>query len=143
MTYTVKIKPLSDTAKLPSFKSEGAAAMDVYAASSHTVPPMKTCVIPCGFALEAPGFIDVQLRPRSGLSKNGMLVSFGTIDPDYRGEVGVIITNISNESYDVKAGDRVAQLAMAENMARRVRFSVVEHLTETKRGEGGFGSTGR
>lgn len=143
ITYTVKIKEMTAGAKLPEFKTSGASCMDVYAAKSVSVGSMKTVIIPCGFAVEIPPGMEGQLRPRSGLSLSGLMVSFGTIDSDYRGEVGAIATNLTDDLRRVIKGDRIAQLALCNARTPYARFSVVKHLSHTSRGEGGFGSTGK
>lgn len=141
--YTVKIKEMTEGARLPEFKTPGASCMDVYAAKSVTIGSMKTVIVPCGFAMEMPLGMEGQLRPRSGLSLSGLMVSFGTIDQDYRGEVGAIVTNLTEDMRRVVSGDRIAQLAFCVARTEGARFSVVKHLSHTSRGDGGFGSTGR
>jgi dUTP pyrophosphatase len=143
ITYTVKIKPTVADVELPSFQSRGAAAMDIRVAHPVLLPPMETRSVSCGFAMELPVGMEAQIRPRSGMSRDGILVHFGTIDSDYRGEIEVILTNLSGKGVTIKKNERIAQMAIATSHTSLARFSVVEHLSETKRGESGFGSTGR
>ena len=103
--------------------------------------PNGRCKIDTGIHLQLPGFFEAQVRPRSGLSlKQGLVTVLGTIDADYRGSVGVIVHNISNEVLKVRNGDRIAQLVIAP--VAQIRFETADSLDETKRGSGGFGSTG-
>jgi dUTP pyrophosphatase len=131
--------------ELPKYETLLSAGMDVRA--NLTIPielkPLERKLIPTGLFLEIqPGF-ECQVRPRSGLAfKKGITVlnSPGTIDADYRGEVGVILINLSNETFTVEHGERIAQLVFAK--VEQIKFQQVSILTETERGEGGFGSTG-
>ena len=129
--------------KLPNYQTPGAAGMDVRAAEDRMLQPGETALIPTGFAIAVPVGFEAQLRPRSGLAlKNGitLLNSPGTIDSDYRGAVGVILTNLGHEPFYVHRGDRVAQMVIAK--VERAEWEMVETLEETERGEGGFGSSG-
>ena len=129
--------------KLPNYQTPGAAGMDVRAAEDRMLQPGETALIPTGFAIAVPVGFEAQLRPRSGLAlKNGitLLNSPGTIDSDYRGAVGVILTNLGHEPFYVHRGDRVAQMVIAK--VERAELEMVETLEETERGEGGFGSSG-
>ena len=129
--------------KLPNYQTPGAAGMDVRAAEDRMLQPGETALIPTGFAIAVPVGFEAQLRPRSGLAlKNGitLLNSPGTIDSDYRGPVGVILTNLGHEPFYVHRGDRVAQMVIAK--VERAEWEMVETLEETERGEGGFGSSG-
>ncbi len=130
---------------LPAYMSDHAAGMDVCAACDDemVLEPMATTLVPCGFFMALPDGYEAQIRPRSGLAlKHGLtlLNAPGTIDADYRGEVGVILTNLGSEPFTVRRGMRIAQMVVAPV----VRAEVVEvrHLSETARGEGGFGHTG-
>ncbi len=143
----VKVKKMRDFDwDLPQYESYGAAGMDVrgYVESgSLTLKPMERVLVPTGLALEIPQGHEVQIRPRSGLAlKHGitMVNAPGTIDSDYRGEVGVILINMGNSDYTLRHGERIAQMVLAPV----IRFSwiEVEELEETDRGVGGFGSTG-
>jgi dUTP pyrophosphatase len=130
---------------LPGYETSGSAGMDVRANLTERVvlQPMERALIPTGLFLEIPEGYECQVRPRSGLAfKKGVTVlnAPGTIDADYRGEVGVILINLSNEEFVVEDGERIAQLVFAEyKQAKWIETTV---LTETKRGAGGFGSTG-
>ena len=141
----VKIKRISELAKLPAYATDGAAGMDLYAANETpvTLKPLERKLIPLGFTMELPSGFEAQIRPRSGMAiKHGITLSncVGTVDEDYRGEVGVGIINLSDEEYTISAGDRIAQMVIAPV----VRANIIEadDLAETKRGQGGFGSTG-
>ena len=128
---------------LPAYASAGAAGMDVVAAETLTLRPGARHAVATGFAIAIPPGYEVQVRPRSGLAlKHGItcLNTPGTIDSDYRGEVKVILANLGDESFDIKRGDRIAQLVPAP--VQRAAFAEVETLDETVRGTGGFGSTG-
>jgi dUTP pyrophosphatase len=133
------------TNELPKYETLLSAGMDVRANLSTPIElkPLERKLIPTGLFLEIqPGF-ECQVRPRSGLAfKKGITVlnSPGTIDADYRGEVGVILINLSNETFTVEHGERIAQLVFAK--VEQIKFQQVSILTETERGEGGFGSTG-
>jgi len=110
---------------------------------SITLQPMERAIIPTGLFLELPIGIEAQVRPRSGLAaKKGITVlnAPGTVDADYRGEVGVILINLSNEDFIVENGERIAQLVIAKH--ERATWEAVDELSKTDRGEGGFGSTG-
>ena len=129
---------------VPSYASAGAAGMDVVAAETLTLAPGARHAVATGFAIAIPDGYEVQVRPRSGLAlKHGItcLNTPGTIDSDYRGEVRVILANLGQEPFDVVRGERIAQLVPAPVL--RARFTEVEALGMTKRGSGGFGSTGR
>ena len=128
----------------PSYATDGAAGLDVVAAEDVTLAPGARHAVATGFAVAIPEGYEVQVRPRSGLAlKHGItcLNTPGTIDHDYRGEVKVILANLGSEPFEVKRGERVAQLVPA--VVTRAHFSEVVELTETSRGAGGFGSTGR
>ena len=128
---------------LPAYASDGAAGMDVVAAETLTIRPGTRHAVATGFAMAIPPGYEVQVRPRSGLAlKHGItcLNTPGTIDSDYRGEVKVILANLGDESFDIKRGDRIAQLVPAP--VQRATFAEVTTLSDTARGAGGFGSTG-
>lgn len=140
----VKFKRLHSDAQMPRYQTDGSAGMDVVACNDEpiTLWPGAVTVIPLGFAIELPEGYEVQVRPRSGLSLKGISVanSPGTIDADYRGLNGVILRNMG-EMMVIHKGDRVAQFVVAR-VAKAV-FVEVEELSETKRGTGGFGHTGK
>ena len=129
----------------PSYETEGAAGMDLRAelTESVTLKPLARAIIKTGLFIALPVGFEAQVRPRSGLAaKKGITVlnSPGTVDADYRGEIGVILVNLSNEDFVVNDGERIAQLVIAKH--ERVSWQEVEILSETERGSGGFGSTG-
>ena len=105
------------------------------------IAPKETAIIPLGFAVEIPNGYEMQIRPRSGLATKGKQGIFGTIDSDYRGEVCAIIYNSSDDEFVVKKGDRIAQCLIAPVII--ASFNAVDKLSETERGNGGFGSTGK
>lgn len=130
---------------LPSYETLASAGMDLRAHLSEAVvlEPMQRALIPTGLFLELPIGYEAQIRPRSGLAlKKGItcLNTPGTIDADYRGEIGIILANLSNETFVVENGERVAQMIIAQH--ERAEWNVVEELSATDRGTGGFGSTG-
>jgi dUTP pyrophosphatase len=129
----------------PNYETEGAAGMDLRAniEESITLKPLERTIVKTGLFIALPIGFEAQVRPRSGLAaKNGITVlnAPGTVDADYRGEIGVILVNLSNEEFVVNDGERVAQLVIAKH--ERVNWQEVEILSETERGSGGFGSTG-
>lgn len=129
---------------LPAYASEHAAGLDVVAAEDITLAPGARHAVATGFAIAIPHGYEVQVRPRSGLAlKHGItcLNTPGTIDSDYRGEVKVILANLGSAPFDVRRGERIAQLVPAPVL--RAAFSEVDDLNDTVRGAGGFGSTGR
>ncbi|MGA9583521.1 MAG: dUTP diphosphatase [Allosphingosinicella sp.] len=129
---------------LPAYASDGAAGLDVVAAEDLTLRPGARHAVATGFALAIPPGFEVQVRPRSGLAlKHGItcLNTPGTIDSDYRGEVKVILANLGSEPFEVRRGERIAQLVPAPVL--RAAFVEVDSLDSTGRGAGGFGSTGR
>lgn len=140
----LKFKRLSPEAELPKYETKGAAGMDVKALKAFKIWKDDFTVIETGLSMEIPPGYEVQVRSRSGLAaKHGLAVlnSPGTIDSDYRGEVKVILYNHGPHTYEGKAGERIAQLVLAP--VAQGRLEVVEELTDTTRGEGGFGSTGK
>lgn len=129
---------------LPVYATAHAAGLDVVAAEDVTLAPGARHAVATGFAIAIPEGYEVQVRPRSGLAlKHGItcLNTPGTIDADYRGEVKVILANLGGEPFEVKRGERIAQLVPAA--VQRAAFAEVDELDETVRGIGGFGSTGR
>lgn len=128
----------------PAYATEGAAGLDVVAAEDLTLAPGQRRAVGTGFSIAIPEGYEVQVRPRSGLAlKHGItcLNTPGTIDHDYRGEVKIILANLGGEPFEVRRGERIAQLVPA--IVTRARFREVETLGETQRGAGGFGSTGQ
>jgi len=129
---------------LPSYASGGAAGLDVVAAENVMLAPGGRHAVATGFAVAIPAGYEVQVRPRSGLAlKHGItcLNTPGTIDSDYRGEVKVILANLGAEPFEVRRGERIAQLVPSPVL--RAAFREVDELDSTERGAGGFGSTGR
>ncbi|HJB45077.1 MAG TPA: dUTP diphosphatase [Candidatus Coprenecus merdipullorum] len=131
---------------LPAYATEQSAGMDLRASISEplTLNPLQRELVPTGLYIELPAGFEAQIRPRSGLAiKHGIsLVNTpGTIDADYRGEIKVILVNLSNEPFTLNPGERIAQMVVARH--EKVQWDEVEVLEESARGEGGFGSTGR
>src|SRR5215472_8839350 len=146
VTVRVLRLPHGQGLALPSYQSKHAAGLDVVAAVIEPVElaPEGRMLLPTGFALELPEGYEAQLRPRSGLAlKHGvtLLNSPGTIDADYRGEVGVILINLGEAPFRLQRGDRIAQLVIAP--VARLAWRESEALPESARGAGGFGSTGQ
>ncbi|WPR72214.1 dUTP diphosphatase [Flavobacterium sp. NG2] len=130
---------------LPSYETIASAGMDLRAnlTESITLQPLERTIVKTGLFIELPIGYEAQVRPRSGLAfKNGITVlnSPGTVDADYRGEIGVILVNLSNQAFEIQNGERIAQLIIAKH--ERAEWTAVEELSETSRGAGGFGSTG-
>ena len=138
----IKIKRI-ENGKLPEYKTEGAAGADCYARLKKPVivKAGKPETIPLGFVVEIPEGYEMQIRPRSGLArKNGVKTVLGTIDSDYRGEVGAIMFNDTEEDFEIKNGDRIAQAVICPVI--KAEWHLTDKLSETERGENGFGSTG-
>ncbi|MFC6860645.1 dUTP diphosphatase [Zunongwangia atlantica] len=130
---------------LPNYATEASAGMDLRAelAEPITLKPLERAIVKTGLFIELPVGYEAQVRPRSGLAaKKGITVlnAPGTIDADYRGEIGVILVNLSNEDFTIENGERVAQLVIAKH--EHINWEEVEVLTDSVRGAGGFGSTG-
>lgn len=130
---------------LPHYETIASAGMDLRAniSESRVLKPLERSIVGTGLFIELPVGIEAQVRPRSGLAaKKGITVlnAPGTIDADYRGEIGVILVNLSNEDFTIQNGERIAQLVIAKH--ERAEWVEVETLSDTDRGEGGFGSTG-
>ena len=141
---TIKIINKSNN-PLPRYESAQAAGMDIrcHLAEAVTLQPLERRLLPTGLHIELPIGYEAQIRPRSGLAlKKGITVlnSPGTIDADYRGEVGVILVNLSNEEFVIEDGERIAQMVIARY--EQVEWEEVEVLSDTERGAGGFGHTG-
>lgn len=136
---TLKIKLLHPNARMPEYKTSGASGMDLYAIMPHRILPGETHTIPLGIAIEVPLGYEAQIRPRSSLSRRGAVCHVGTIDSDYRGELSAVVSGISDLT--VYQGERIAQLVIAP--VARVEVVQVDELSETARGSGGFGHTGR
>lgn len=142
----MKIKIINTTQhSLPGYETDSSAGMDLRAHLKEPVrlEPLERKVIKTGLFLELPQGFEAQVRPRSGLAaKHGVTVlnTPGTIDADYRGEIGVILVNLSTEAFVIEDGERIAQMVIARH--ERATWVEVEELSQTSRGEGGFGSTG-
>ena len=141
---TIKIINKS-THKLPAYETIASAGMDLHANLSAPIilKPLERTIIKTGVQIELPVGFEAQVRPRSGLAaKHGLTVlnSPGTVDADYRGEIGVILVNLSTTDFKFEDGERIAQLVIAKH--ERAEWIEVQELNETSRGEGGFGSTG-
>lgn len=142
----MKIKVINKSShKLPHYETLASAGMDLRAnlEESITLKPLERAIVPTGIFMELPVGYEAQVRPRSGLAaKKGISVlnAPGTIDADYRGEVGVILVNLSSEEFVVENGERIAQMVLAKH--ERAEWMEVDSLSETDRGAGGFGSTG-
>ena len=129
---------------LPEYATPASAGVDLRASEGCVIPPGGRALVPTGLRIALPEDYEAQIRPRSGLAlRHGVTLpnSPGTIDADYRGEIGVILMNLGQEPFVVEPGDRIAQMVVAPVV--RVAWSEAEALDATERGEGGFGSTGR
>ncbi|RMB63528.1 dUTP diphosphatase [Dokdonia sinensis] len=142
----MKIKVINKSEHpLPHYETIASAGMDLRANNQENIiiAPMERAIVPTGIYMELPIGVEAQVRPRSGLAaKKGITVlnAPGTIDADYRGEVGVILVNLSKETFVVENGERIAQMVIAKH--ERADWESVTELSSTDRGEGGFGSTG-
>lgn len=141
-----RVRPHPEPVPLPAYRTEGSAGMDLHADVDVdlTLAPLARSLVPTGLIFELPDGYEGQIRPRSGLAlKHGItcLNAPGTLDADFRGEVQVLLVNLGAEPFVVKRGERVAQLVIAP--VTRVSLTEVEIVSETVRGAGGFGSTGR
>ena len=142
----ILVKKFDKDIKLPTYKTSGSSGMDLvaYIKNKIAIDPGATAIIPTGIAVAIPKNYEIQIRPRSGLaSKNSISVlnTPGTIDSDYRGEIKIILINLSKKSFIVKSGDRIAQMILCP--VSKAKLREVERLPKTLRGRGGFGSTGK
>jgi len=145
---TLKVKFLkgkNQAQALPSKATKSSAGFDLLASNDKpiTIPPGKRAIIPTGIAIELPKGYEAQIRPRSGLALNygvTILNTPGTIDPDYRGEIKIILINLSDEPFTIKKQDRIAQMIISQLVP--VKIQLVKELSPTKRNQGGFGHTG-
>ena len=140
----IKRLPHGEGLPLPAYATAQAAGMDIVSAEDLTLAPGARHAVATGFAIAIPAGYEVQVRPRSGLAlKHGVtcLNTPGTIDADYRGEVKVILANLGSDPFEIRRGDRIAQIVPARVI--QAAFATVEELDETERGAGGFGSTGQ
>lgn len=144
-TLTIKIINQSDN-PLPAYATAGASGMDIrsFLPAPVTLQPMERSLIPTGLFVEIPEGYEIQVRPRSGLAvKQGItcLNTPGTIDSDYRGEIKVILINLSNEPQSIQSGDRIAQMIVQR--VEKAQWKTTEKISVTSRNEGGFGHTGK
>lgn len=140
MGIGVKIKRLHADAKLPFYATSGAAGCDLYSVEQMVIAPGQTVKVPTGIALEIPDGYFFKIEGRSGLSSKGLIRSGGIIDSDYRGEILVILHNITAENFTIEKGDRIAQGMLLPS--NKISFIESHTLAETKRGISGFQSTG-
>lgn len=139
---TLKFKRLSSAAFIPAYAHESDSGMDIRSVESYALGPGERHTFSTGIACQIPQGFDLQVRPRSGLCSKGIVAMFGTVDRGYRGEIGITLINLSQENYEVKFGDKIAQLVASP--VTKADIEVIEDFeTETDRGIGGFGSTGR
>ena len=142
----ILVKKFDKNIRLPTYKTSGSSGMDLmaYIKNKITINPGKTVLIPSGIAIAIPKNYEVQIRPRSGLAaKKGISIlnTPGTIDSDYRGEIKIILINLSKKTFVVKSGDRVAQMVLCP--VSKGKLQEVKNLPKTVRGKRGFGSTGK
>ena len=142
----ILVKKFDKNIKLPAYKTSGSSGMDLvaYIKNKIVISPGKTAIISTGIAVSIPKNYEIQIRPRSGLAaKKGISVlnTPGTVDADYRGEIKIILINLSNKLFMVKSGDRVAQMILCPIVKGNLKE--VKKLPKTIRGKGGFGSTGK
>jgi len=142
----ILVKKFNKNIKLPAYKTSGSSGMDLvaYIKNKIIINPGKTAMIPTGIAVAIPKNYEMQIRPRSGLAVNkgiSVLNTPGTIDSDYRGEIKIILINLGKKSFDIKSGDRIAQIIVCP--VSKAKFKEVKQLPKTTRGKGGFGSTGK
>jgi dUTP pyrophosphatase len=138
----VKIQLINEDAKLPEYAHDSDAGADIFAVEETVIPPHQTAIIKTGIKVAIPAGYEIQIRPRSGLSfKTPLRIANapGTIDANYRGEVGVIMTNTGNLTQTIAKHDKIAQMVIAP--VPMITWETVDSLDETDRGEGGFGST--
>lgn len=143
----MKVRVINKSANiLPEYETILSAGMDLRASIEETIilQPMQRVLVPTGLFIELPAGFEAQVRPRSGLAlKHGITVlnSPGTIDADYRGEIKILLVNLSDKAFEIKNAERIAQMIVAKH--ERVEWGLAEDLTQTQRGEGGFGHTGK
>ena len=143
MKFNIKVKKIHEDACIPSFANEGDAGADLFSIENVVISPKDVKLIKTGIAIELPKNTEAQIRSRSGLAlkkKVFVLNSPGTIDEGYRGEIGIILANFSDEDFCVDKGDKIAQMVVKP--IYNTTYEVVSDLSDTQRGEGGFGSTG-
>ena len=139
-----KIRIVTKTGILPAYETAGSSGMDLRSTVNHQLLPGKRCLIPTGIFIELPEGYEAQVRARSGFAVKhgiGLVNGVGTIDSDYRGEIQVCLINWGEESFEIKQGDRIAQLIISQY--ERIEWEEVAALEDTERGAGGFGSSGK
>lgn len=144
MPPIIKFKKLSPAAIIPSYTHPGDAGADLVAIDSHILPPLQRLAVPTGLAVEIPQGYEMQVRPKSSLALHHgvtLLNAPGTVDAGYRGEIKVILINLGQATFEISPGQRIAQIVIAPVM--QAEFAIVETLSDSQRGEGGFGSTGK
>ena len=142
----ILVKKFQKSVELPVYKTSGSSGMDLvaYIKKKITIKPNRTAIIPTGIAVAIPKNYEIQIRPRSGLAaKKGVSVlnTPGTIDSDYRGEIKIILINLSKKPFIIKSGDRIAQMILCP--VAKIKLKEVKNLPKTSRGKAGFGSTGK
>ena len=142
----ILVKKYNKNIKLPSYKTAGSSGMDLVAnlKKKINIAPGKIAIVPTGIAVAIPKNYEIQIRPRSGLAANNgisVLNTPGTIDSDYRGEIKIILINLSEKKFFIKSGDRIAQMILSP--VAKIKLKEVKNLSNTVRGKGGFGSTGK
>ncbi len=143
MEAVIKFKKLDKDAVLPNFAHPEDAGMDIYSNEEKIIEPYTWALVKTGFCMELPTGYEAQVRSKSGLTlKSGLIVlnSPGTVDENYRGEVGVILMNVAKTSYKIEKHQKIAQMVI--NKVEHLKMQEVEEISESARGEGGFGSTG-
>ncbi len=142
MSLTINVKKMDSELPLPAYQTEGSSGLDLYASEEYLLSPGDFKMVSTGIAIEIPSGYEGQVRARSGLASKfgiGVLNAPGTIDSDYRGEIKVILFNLSKKEFKIKRGDRVAQLVISK--VEKVNLRETKELESTKREDGGFGST--
>lgn len=143
MALNIKIQKINESAIIPEYAHEDDAGMDVYSTKNYMLLPNHRILVGTGLKIEIPKGYEMQIRPKSGLAlRNGitLLNTPGTVDASYTGETGVILINHSSKPYKIEKGQKIAQIVFSK--VERVKFSEADQIKTTKRGEGGFGSTG-
>ena len=144
MPPIIKFKKLSPGAIIPSYTHPGDAGADLVAIENHVIEPLQRLAVPTGLAVEIPQGYEMQVRPKSSLALHHgitLLNTPGTVDAGYRGEIKVILINLGQQVFEISPGQRIAQIVIAPVI--QAEFTVVESLSESQRGGGGFGSTGK
>lgn len=143
MSVIIKIKRVHPDAKVPKYEHAGDSGADLYSVMEYTLKSMERYAVPTGLTVEIPVGYEIQVRPKSGLALSHgitLLNTPGTVDAGYRGEIKVILINLGQDNYLIKKGQKIAQLVVAPVV--RAEFTEAETLSDSSRGEGGFGSTG-